>query len=179
MIYFISDMHLSHKNILKYCHRPFETIEEMNETLISNWNNVVKPDDLIYNLGDLTLGNPNIVNNVMSQLNGNVHLICGNHDYWMKSKSARDHFIAIDREKIITVRLGKEKKRILLTHFPREIEGTSFDYIIYGHIHNNEHDPFWEYQKTRPNVLNACVDVNDFKPVTFQQLIENNKKIKI
>lgn len=179
MIYFISDMHLNHRNIIRYCNRPFDSIEEMNKTLIDNWNATVTDDDIVYNLGDLTLGNPPVVTSIMKQLHGKTRLIYGNHDYWMKSKKARDYFLSIDREKVLTFKYNGKELRLLLTHFPRKLEEVDADFIIYGHIHNNEHDPYWEYQRTHPRVLNACVDVNDFKPVTLEQLIENNKKIKL
>ena len=55
-IFLVSDTHFNHENILKYCNRPFNTIEEMNVALIGNWNSVVKDDDIVYFLGDFALG---------------------------------------------------------------------------------------------------------------------------
>ena len=55
--YFIADTHFNHKNILKYCNRPFSNVKEMNEKLIENWNNTVKKDDVVYMLGDFCMGN--------------------------------------------------------------------------------------------------------------------------
>lgn len=55
-VFFTSDTHFNHTNIIKYCQRPFRDIYEMNETLIANWNNVVAPDDIVFHLGDFCLG---------------------------------------------------------------------------------------------------------------------------
>ena len=82
MIYFTSDTHFNHTNILKYEPetRPFETIEEMNETLIANWNNVVKEEDTVYVLGDFFMGMLDAIEPIYNRLNGKVILIRGNHD---------------------------------------------------------------------------------------------------
>lgn len=56
MIYLISDLHLDHKNIIKYCNRPFSSVEEMNGAIIDNWNEVVKESDFVYLVGDLAFG---------------------------------------------------------------------------------------------------------------------------
>jgi calcineurin-like phosphoesterase family protein len=54
-IFFTSDTHFNHKNIIKLCNRPFTSIEEMNEKIIENWNNIVKPEDIVWHLGDFAL----------------------------------------------------------------------------------------------------------------------------
>ena len=81
-IWFSSDHHFFHNNIIKYCNRPFETVEEMNEALVKNWNSVVGPDDHVYHLGDFCFGNVEKWNWCLEpgRLNGHIHLILGNHD---------------------------------------------------------------------------------------------------
>ena len=70
MIYFTSDFHISHTNIIKFCSRPYTDVQDMNKQLIDNWNNTVKSEDDIYNLGDFTFGNN--VDYYLSLLNGNI-----------------------------------------------------------------------------------------------------------
>ena len=77
MVYFISDTHFNHKNIIKYCNRPYKSVEEMNKVLIENWNRVVKDADVIYHLGDFALYDEE---ELFNKLNGNIILIRGNHD---------------------------------------------------------------------------------------------------
>lgn len=79
--YFTSDTHFSHKNILEYEkeHRPFSTIEEMNECLIERWNSVVRPKDNVYHLGDFCMGGKENIE-IAGRLNGLKRLILGNHD---------------------------------------------------------------------------------------------------
>lgn len=80
MIYFSSDHHFYHQNIISFCNRPFTSTEEMNETLINNWNSVVKSDDTVYYLGDFSLAfRP--IELFSHKLNGTKYLVPGNHDF--------------------------------------------------------------------------------------------------
>lgn len=78
MNYLISDLHLNHANIIKYCGRPFRNVEEMNATLVGNWNRVVKEDDTVFFLGDLAFGRDPL--SWLEELNGHIVLIKGSHD---------------------------------------------------------------------------------------------------
>ena len=80
MIYFISDTHFYHSNIIKYCNRTFKDVNEMNETIISNWRFFITKDDIVYHLGDFCLSSDDDIKNIFNRLNGNKILIRGNHD---------------------------------------------------------------------------------------------------
>jgi calcineurin-like phosphoesterase family protein len=77
MIFFTSDNHFYHTNVIRYCNRPFTSVEEMNEALINNWNSKVSPNDHIYVLGDHSFYDSK---GICSQLNGTKTLIVGDHD---------------------------------------------------------------------------------------------------
>ena len=73
-IYFISDTHFNHANIIKYCNRPFKDVEEMDKTLIKNWNNIVRDKDIVYFLGDFVLSKNKVerAKELMELLNGEI-----------------------------------------------------------------------------------------------------------
>ena len=79
-VYFSSDTHFNHKNILKYTNRPFSSIEEHDEGMIKNWNDTVGPEDEIYFLGDFSLGSTDNAMAALRRLHGRKHLIWGNHE---------------------------------------------------------------------------------------------------
>ena len=79
-MFFISDTHFGHKNIIKYSNRPFGSVEEMNRALIENWNKVVGPKDEVWHLGDFAFMKYDDFKNVVRQLHGVKRLILGNHD---------------------------------------------------------------------------------------------------
>ena len=79
-IFFTSDTHFGHTNIMKYCKRPFETVEEMDQTIIDNWNSVVRPEDIVFHLGDFGFCGSLRLREIVDQLNGKIYLITGNHD---------------------------------------------------------------------------------------------------
>lgn len=79
-IFLIGDTHFMHRNIIKYCNRPFKDVEEMTESLIKNWNSVVDNNDIVYVIGDFALCGKQKIIEIGNQLNGHKRLILGNHD---------------------------------------------------------------------------------------------------
>ncbi|MDD4120571.1 MAG: metallophosphoesterase family protein [Clostridia bacterium] len=174
MIYYTSDLHLGHANIIKLCSRPFYCLEEMNEALINNWNKAIHNDDTIYIVGDLMFRTTNTrPEDYLNRLKGKKHLIIGNHDKsWLNQIDATKYFESVENVQIIATSYGK----ITLCHYPMmSFEGK---YLIYGHIHGNKNDTYWSLLKTMENALNASVEINEYKPVNFDELVENNKKFR-
>ena len=173
MIYYISDLHLGHANIIKLCNRPFFDVDEMNTALISNWNNRVTNGDTVYICGDLMFRSATDPELFLRSLKGKKHLIPGNHDSaWMKKVILSQYFESV--ENLMVFSNGKHK--ITLCHYPM----MSFDgkYLIHGHIHNNKNDTYWHLLRTMANVLNASVEINNYAPVTFDELVANNSVYK-
>lgn len=97
MIFFISDTHFGHANIIRFCNRPFGTIEEMDEALVANWNGKVGGNDTVYFLGDLFFrASIDRVRDILGRLKGRKHLIIGNHDSsWMTKELGDKYFVEI------------------------------------------------------------------------------------
>ena len=85
MIYFTSDLHFYHDNVIKFANRPYKNSEQMNQALIKNWNDKVGANDEIYILGDFTMKGAELATEILSQLKGKKHLIKGNHDRFVQS----------------------------------------------------------------------------------------------
>lgn len=80
MRYWTSDLHLSHANIIDFCNRPYDSVDEMNEDIIRIWNETVSNDDEVWVIGDLAMGQIRESLSLIPRLNGDIILICGNHD---------------------------------------------------------------------------------------------------
>lgn len=175
MVYFIADTHFGHANVLKLCRRPFETIGQMNETLIENWNRRVTGRDTVYVIGDLFFRceDPEAI---LRRLRGKKHLIVGNHDgSWMCKVDAGKYFKTVERMSVVS----DGAHALTLCHYPMlswKREATT--YMIHGHLHANTDMDFWPLIAARENLLNAGVDVNGFQPVSFDELRENNVRFK-
>jgi calcineurin-like phosphoesterase family protein len=152
MDFFTSDTHFGHENIIKYCNRPFSCAEEMDETIISNWNKVVNNSDTVYHLGDFSFKDPKIY---LDRLKGNVVLIRGNHD-----RGSLHGFYAIHDIKNIML----EKTTIVLCHFAMRVWAKSHfnSWHCYGHSHGT--------LKTPGKTYDVGVDSNCFKPISFEDL---------
>lgn len=172
MIFYTSDLHFYHKNVIDYCSRPFETVEQMNETIVENWNSVVSPDDTVYVLGDVFFRLSATTELFLDRMNGTKHLIVGNHDMWyIKKPRFSGLFTGMNYRLVIE----DEGRMVVLSHCPlTEWEGMNEGwYHVYGHVHNNLSELAVE-MSSKKNAFNAGVDVNDFTPQTLAQLIERN-----
>ena len=116
MIWFTSDCHFNHKKILEYeaKSRPFDNTSDMNETIISNWNNKVNKEDDIYVLGDFFMGCLEDIEPILSRLKGKIHLIRGNHDQNNRIRIFKEY--GIDIQDIAYLKY--KGKFFILCHFP-------------------------------------------------------------
>lgn len=130
--WYTSDTHFSHKNILQHENRPFDSIEEMDESLIKQWNNTVSSNDTIYHLGDFVFGGITKWENIITRLKGKIHLTVGNHDNANAAKKMAHHFEEV--ENMIVRKI--DKQHLFLFHYPIEIGLTPNAYSIHGHIHS-------------------------------------------
>ena len=152
--FFTADSHLGHANIMHYCKRPFNTVYEMNETLISNWNSVVKTSDTVYHLGDFCFGNPY---DYLPRLTGNIIFVLGNHD-----KPIRQIFPINDLpfKRVVSI----NGQCIVLSHFAMRVwDKSHFNaWHLYGHSHNT--------LPTLGKSFDVGVDAWNFYPISFEQV---------
>ena len=176
MVYFTADMHLGHHNIITLQDRPFEDVDEMDKTLIELWNARVSKDDHIYIVGDLIFRSDKDAIWHLDKLRGHKHLIIGNHDEkLLKNERATAYFESIDQIKDIK----ENGKHIVLCHYPM-IEWNAYyhgSWHIYGHIHNNRNEAY-ETLKEKEHALNAGCMINNYMPVSFEELVRNNDIFK-
>lgn len=175
--WFTSDLHLNHSKIIEYCNRPFSSVEEMNESLINNWNSIVKPNDIVFCLGDIALGGSTAWNTLIPRLNGKIHLILGNHDVKNWKESYRNLFESVSEQLTIEI----DKKTFILTHFPllcyHGTWGTEMNiWNLIGHVHtlrsNNSGKDFERLQYLFPTQYDVGVDFNNYTPISFQEVKE-------
>ena len=114
MIFFTADLHFGHENIIKFCNRPFDTVEAMNKALINNWNQAVGHDDEIYILGDFTSDNGK-AKRFLPYLNGKKYMIAGNHDKWLNDPD--ETFFLLEWVKEYAIIGGMGFKWVLF-HYP-------------------------------------------------------------
>ena len=169
-IFYISDLHLCHKNIMDFCERPYNTVEEMNEDIIEKWNSVVTPNDVVRILGDIAFPKSQEdieqVIKLVKRLNGNKTLIIGNHDHkLLKDERFIRLFSSIENYMMVK----DNGRKVILFHYPiEEWDGFYKGSIhLYGHVHNNDVG-----LKDIKNRYNVSADVIGFTPRTLDELIE-------
>lgn len=174
MIYFTSDWHLGHKNILRICERPFNTIEEMEHCLIDNWNNKVKKNDEVYILGDFGFfSNHHAVNEVLDKLNGRKHLVIGNHDKYLKQNRDKLKFDSIADYK----KIKHEGVEFILSHYPYyEWDGFFRNSImLHGHVHTGTKGK--KQLSHLGRIYDVGVDANNMQLVSIEEILIKMKNI--
>lgn len=190
-IWLTSDTHYFHRNVIKYCNRPFVSVEEMNQALIDNWNSLVQPDDLVYHLGDFAFCGIERAKNILSQLNGTKICIRGNHDQ-SPERMKKMGFSAVYEK----MELEIEGISLILSHFPyaptereklihrlknfwkfwRKKKYMDLRYmdlrpknegkwLIHGHSHNPPE------RRLRKRMIDVGVDANHYHPIALEEIM--------
>ena len=181
-VFFISDTHFYHENILKFCHRPFKDINDQTEQLISNWNSVVPEDGIVFQHGDfIHNGQIDVVRRIVERLNGKIWWILGNHCY----QSRHDRKVIADivegrQADVITWHTRDEHDtRIFMSHYPH-LYWPRGCYHTHGHIHSGPNSTASEVAPLHPLRYDVGVDNNLYTPVSYHKLMEifNVQKLK-
>lgn len=176
-VWFTSDLHFWHKNICKYCDRPYESLEEMHEAIINNWNSVIKDDDDVFLLGDMGFCGYNKLQPLIGQLKGKIHLVQGNHDEDKVVYKLYDYDNIYSVCDVIQVTIvGDEEcpnQELTLCHYPwtdwpNKERGA---WMVHGHQHQLPHTKscsivHWD----------VGLDKNGMFPINFEQLKINITK---
>ena len=174
-IFFTSDQHFGHANILKFCNRPFASIEEMNEELIRRWNEKISPADEVYHLGDFALTTNKQFQEIAGRLNGTIYLIVGNHEGSALNNRKRFKWVKEYFElKVQDADCENGVQRIVLFHYAMRVWRGDYrgSWHLYGHSHNNLPD------KEDSLSFDVGVDCHNFYPLEYGEVkaIMKNKK---
>ena len=171
-VWFTSDTHFLHENIIRFCNRPFSSIHEMNEELIRRRNETVPEEGVVFHLGDFASGGAKEWNEVMFRLNGKIYLILGNHDMKQMKQGFMQRFEHVTQQ--MTIRVGGQS--IILNHNPFLTYGGCYrnTWQLFGHVHSgplsDQGKDLTRLQVLFPRQYDVGVDNNDYRPVSFLQV---------
>lgn len=175
-IFFSSDSHFWHENILKFCHRPFKDVDEMNRALIDNWNKKANDDSIIFHLGDFAWGGYEKWKEIREQLKGHIVLIKGNHDEKNLSSTSKELFDYVTYQ----MRLRIEGRVVYLNHFPFLCYSGTYrkpedvPYALFGHVHggplSQDGSDIPRMKYLFPSQYDVGVDNNNFEPVSWYEV---------
>ena len=157
--------------------RPFTSSEEMNETMVDNWNRVVNSNDTVYHLGDVVIAKRNL--ETVKRLNGRKILIMGNHDIFKNHEYVEAGFESLHSYKVFV-------DKWILSHVPLHPDcvGERFRANVHGHLHGNrimqqsaktfdKNDAWSEFgtvTKIDPRYFSVCVEQINYTPMSFDEL---------
>jgi calcineurin-like phosphoesterase family protein len=150
VLWFTSDEHYGHVNIIKYCNRPFANVHEMNMEIIKRHNSVVTPDDLVIHAGDFTLSRN--MHKYAQHLVGNHVFLRGSHDKWMGGNGHEIWTRCVEEQWVVVCHYA-------MRVWPKSHYGS---WMLYGHSHGNL-PPLGKQ-------WDVGVDNNNFFPVSFEEI---------
>ena len=175
-IFFTSDTHFWHENIIKFCNRPFSSIEEMNDTIINNWNSVVKENDIVFHLGDFCFCGSDKFKELIETLNGRIYLILGNHDWKTIKQWHATKFEGVYQQMSIKI----DGRKIYLNHFPFLCYAGTYYRLedavwqLFGHVHSSDKNKNGlDNQRLSmlfPTQYDVGVDNNNYIPISFEEV---------
>jgi calcineurin-like phosphoesterase family protein len=160
----ISDLHLGHRNIIRYCRRPFSSVLEMDAVLLDNWNFTVRPDDEVFYLGDLRYGQgaPSATH-FLERLHGRVTCIIGNHDDPLTGA-------------LPSVNITHDRLSFLCIHDPELVPEDYQGCVIHGHVHNNDPEQY-PFINAETKTINVSAELVDYTPVSLDEIAEYVRSI--
>jgi calcineurin-like phosphoesterase family protein len=169
--WFTSDLHLGHANIIRYCHRPFADVAEMDDALRYNWASRVAADDLVYVLGDVSFHGADWTQHLVEKLPGKKVLIAGNHDSSKVRKlpcwDVLHTGIESGRELVVLDLPGGPELGVAFCHYPPHYNGLQPSrWYLHGHVHGTK-----ACDGQHP-VYDVGVDANDYAPVAWETIRE-------
>lgn len=178
-IWFISDTHFGHANILTFMTdegslvRPgFSSVEHMDEHIVARWNSAVRPDDVVYHLGDVTFGTVALLDRIMIRLNGRKRLILGNHDK-LDANAYRRHFQKILSWRSFDSDVTGCEWTFVACHYPLHPSAFRHDpkmrrFCVHGHTHQRI--------VRDPGYVNVCVERTNYSPVSLEQVLHMGRE---
>lgn len=170
-LFFTSDTHFFHANIIKYCNRPFESVEDQNEQLIDNWNRIVPKDGTVIVAGDFIQSSSiDNLKYLINQLNGTIHLVMGNHDY--QNRLDRTIIKEIFNNRVYDVLNLKipDGEEFFISHYPHMYWPRN-TYHLHGHVHSGPKSASSELVPFHYKRYDIGVDNNDYQPISYNDLM--------
>ena len=169
--FFIADTHFNHDREYIYKVRGFDSVQDMNNAIISNWNSAIGSDDQVYFLGDFFLGtDEEYILDTINGLNGEIHLILGNHDTDKKIELYKK--TPKIKEIVYASKIVHNKRTIMLSHYPMmtatlESDPNHATLGIHGHVHTVN-----KFYEGRPYMYNASCDAQKCRPIHIEQVLK-------
>jgi len=154
MYFFTADQHYGHQNIIRFCNRPFGSVDEMDRELMRRHNEVVGPEDIVVHAGDFAYRNARAPQSYLEELNGEHILIRGSHDRWLDDSAREILELTIEGEHVVVCHYAMRR-------WPKSHYGS---WQLYGHSHGTLEPIGLQWD--------VGVDNNDFYPLSFDRIRE-------